>query len=39
MKQTKKGNQWFFCMKGHIGVDTVTGLSHSVDVTLAIWSL
>ena len=34
MKQTWKGNQWFFGMKAHIGVDTVTGL-HSVVATLA----
>ncbi len=35
MKQTKKGNQWFFGMKAHIGVDAVTGLTHSVAATSA----
>ena len=30
MRQTKKGNQWYFGMKAHIGVDEVTGLVHSV---------
>ncbi|KJZ03622.1 transposase [Halomonas sp. S2151] len=35
MKQTKKGNQWFFGMKAHIGVDAVTGLTHSVVATSA----
>jgi len=35
MKQTKKGNQWHFGMKAHIGVDAVTGLTHSVAATSA----
>ncbi|MBB3332782.1 IS5 family transposase [Halomonas campaniensis] len=35
MKQTKKGNQWYFGMKAHIGVDAVTGLTHSVVTTSA----
>jgi len=35
MKQTKKGNQWFFGMKSHNGVDAVTGLTHSVAATSA----
>ena len=35
MKQTRKGNQWFFGMKTHIGVDAVTGLTHSVVATSA----
>jgi len=35
MKQTKKGNQWYFGMKAHIGVDAVTGLAHSVAATSA----
>jgi len=35
MKQTKKGNQWHFGMKAHIGVDAVTGLTHSVVATSA----
>jgi IS5 family transposase len=30
MKQSKKGNQWFFGMKAHIGVDAESGLVHSV---------
>jgi IS5 family transposase len=33
MKQTKKGNQWYFGMKAHIGTDTRKGLAHSVVVT------
>lgn len=35
MHQTKKGNQWFFGMKGHIGVDAGTGYVHSVEATPA----
>lgn len=35
MKQTKKGNQWHFGMKAHIGVDAVTGLTHTVVATSA----
>lgn len=34
MKQTKKGNQWYFGMKMHIGADT-QGRAHSVVVTNA----
>jgi IS5 family transposase len=30
MHQTKKGNQWYFGMKAHIGVDIASGLVHSV---------
>jgi len=30
MKQSKKGNQWFFGMKAHIGVDAASGLVHTV---------
>ena len=33
MKQTKKGNQWYFGMKAHVGTDTGRGLAHSVLVT------
>ena len=33
MKQTKKGNQWYFGMKAHIGTDRRKGLAHSVVVT------
>jgi hypothetical protein len=29
MAQTKKGNQWHFGMKAHIGVDADSGLSDS----------
>jgi len=35
MHQTKKGNQWFFGMKAHIGVDSKTKLIHSVAATAA----
>jgi transposase, IS5 family len=35
MHQTKKGNQWHFGMKAHIGVDAETGLVHSVVGTAA----
>ena len=33
MRQTKKGNQWHFGMKLHIGADSRTGLVHSAVVT------
>jgi IS5 family transposase len=33
MRQTKKGNQWYFGMKAHVGTDTSRGLAHSVVVT------
>ena len=33
MHQTKKGNQWHFGMKAHIGVDAETGLVHSMTTT------
>ena len=35
MHQTKKGNEWHFGMKMHIGVDDVFGLIHSVKTTSA----
>lgn len=35
MHQTRKGNQWFFGMKAHIGVDADSGLVHSVAGTAA----
>ena len=35
MHQTKKGNQWYFAMKVHIGVDSQSGLFHSVETTAA----
>ena len=33
MHQSKKGNQWHFGMKLHIGVDSQSGLIHSASVT------
>ena len=33
MHQSKKGNQWYFGMKLHIGADSQTGLVHSASVT------
>ena len=35
MHQTKKGNQWHFGMKAHIGVDAQSGLVHTVIATPA----
>ena len=35
MHQTRKGNQWHFGMKMHIGVDDALGLIHSIDTTAA----
>jgi IS5 family transposase len=35
MHQAKKGNQWYFGMKAHIGVDDESGLVHSVVGTAA----
>jgi transposase, IS5 family len=35
MHQTKKGNEWHFGMKAHIGVDDAFGLVHSVHATAA----
>ena len=35
MHQTKKGNQWYFGMKAHIGVDAQSGLVHSLSGTAA----
>jgi len=35
MHQTKKGNQWHFGMKAHIGVDVASGLVHTVKGTAA----
>ena len=35
MHQTKKGNQWHFGMKAHIGVDADSGLVHTVLGTAA----
>ena len=33
MTQSKKGNQWYFGMKAHIGVDVRSGLVHTAGVT------
>jgi IS5 family transposase len=33
MSQSKKGNQWYFGMKTHIGVDMRSGLVHAAAVT------
>ena len=35
MHQTRKGNQWRFGMKAHIGVDSETGIVHSMTTTTA----
>jgi transposase, IS5 family len=35
MRQTKKGNQWYFGMKAHVGVDSKLKLIHSVVATAA----
>ncbi len=35
MHQTKKGNQWYFGMKAHVGVDAESGLAHSLATTPA----
>ena len=35
MHQTKKGNQWYFGMKAHIGVDSRTKIIHAVVATAA----
>ena len=33
MRQTKKGNQWYFGMKAHFGVDSRSKLIHAVAAT------
>lgn len=35
MHQTRKGQQWYFGMKAHIGVDVESGLTHTVTTTAA----
>lgn len=35
MRQTKKGNQWYFGMKMHIGADDLSGAVHSLETTSA----
>ena len=39
MHQVKKGNQWYFGMKAHIGVDAATGLVHSVRRRRPTWRI
>ena len=33
MHSSKKGNQWYFGMKAHVGLDAISGLVHTVGVT------
>ena len=35
MSSTKKGNDWFFGMKAHVGVDVDSGAVHSLDTSTA----
>lgn len=35
MSQTKKGSQWYFGMRAHIGVDAKSGLVHTTKTTTA----
>ena len=35
MHSSKKGNQWYFGMKAHIGVDAASGCVHSAEMTSA----
>lgn len=35
MSQTKKGNQWYFGMKAHIGSDAQSGIVHHLETTAA----
>jgi len=35
MRQTKKGNEWHFGMKCHVGVDAGSGYVHSLETTAA----
>jgi IS5 family transposase len=35
MSSTKKGNDWFFGMKAHVGVDVDSGVVHSLDTSTA----
>lgn len=35
MRQVRKGNQWYFGMKAHIGVDSQRKLVHGVAITSA----
>ena len=38
MRQTRKGKQWYFGMKAHIGVDESSGLAHSMETAPANFS-
>ena len=35
MSSTKKGNDWYFGLKAHIGVDLDSGVTHSLDTSTA----
>lgn len=35
MKQTRKGNQWYFGMKEHIGANAASGCVHLAEMTSA----
>jgi IS5 family transposase len=35
MHSTKKGNDWYFGMKAHIGADAFSGYTHTVEATAA----
>ena len=35
MSSTKKGNDWYFGMKAHIGVDAASGVVHSLETSTA----
>jgi IS5 family transposase len=35
MHQTRKGNQWYFGMKAHVGVDSKSGIVHTAAATAA----
>ena len=35
MSSTKKGGDWYFGMKAHIGVDAASGVTHSLETTTA----
>jgi IS5 family transposase len=35
MSSTEKGNDWYFGMKAHVGVDAQSGIVHSLDTTTA----
>lgn len=35
MSSTKKGNDWFFGMKAHVGVDPGSGIVHSLETSTA----